>query len=775
MSRERYYPTDDSPFPMEEGPAGRHAAFDVPVVVCPRRARVPHVGCSTAGETHYSIPSGAFQIGGHTWALDCSFNRQGHLVSIFLELLTPYIAQDLVVAKAGLKIEDPLGRLPAIEWRSEEAHTFTIWSGDGSGSEQTGGRSWKLSVPEEFRGNESRYVQDDRLTILCTVEVLQEEHNSTIADDIHKLLFLPSEPDQKYSESERTRHACMLPDVTFVVEQTEIPAHRLVLAMRSPVFAAELLGDMRESTARRVRVDDMRASTFRAMIRFIYTDELPIKAIRNDASQRACKDKCAAKRRVAMACDLLAAADRYDLEKLRLMCEEVLYESMDAASVVPTLLVAHGRYNCRQLEASCIEYLASEAAVRATDEYKQLEEGCKSLVVEAMNKVGTRKLAGSSSSLDIASNPRRAKKMSVSTYNTSKVVSGTHEMRIPNFSSQHGVGRTIYSNTFQIDGCDWKLVVDPGLRTEGCICVFAHLLTDPGIAGVRAYVCFRMSDPNGKSAPTQGELQTIFTRKAPSKGYNFTDTKYAEQHYLAHDGSLTIHCNIIVTNKTCCVATGTASSGVGDTTLAPTPDIARHLEELLASQKGSDVTFLVENREIRAHKLLIAARSPVLYEMVVGVANMEAVVPVDDMKSAVFEAVLHFIYTGELPPMEDLALISTSSIAEDISFAMQELALAGSFAEDGGVLIVGDIMAAACRFSLDTMKAKCETLLAESIKKESARSTLRLARHHGCSKLENYCDQFVSSPYVAHYRARAERDMLERIFSSYSREKNSGL
>jgi hypothetical protein len=137
--------------------------------------------------------------------------------------------------------------------------------------------------------------------------------------------------------------------------------------------------------------------------------------------------------------------------------------------------------------------------------------------------------------------------------------------------------------------------------------------------------------------------------------------------------------------------------------------------------------------------------------------------------------VLHFIYTGELPPMEDLALISTNSIAEDISFAMQELALAGSFAEDGGVLIVGDIMAAACRFSLDTMKAKCETLLAESIKKESARSTLRLARHHGCSKLENYCDQFVSSPYVAHYRARAERDMLERIFSSYSREKNSGL
>jgi hypothetical protein len=106
---------------------------------------------------------------------------------------------------------------------------------------------------------------------------------------------------------------------------------------------------------------------------------------------------------------------------------------------------------------------------------------------------------------------------------------------------------------------------------------------------------------------------------------------------------------------------------------------------------------------------------------------------------------------------------------------MKEITPVSSSSVDGSLLIVGDIMAAACRFSLDTMKAKCETLLAESIKKESARSTLRLARHHGCSKLENYCDQFVSSPYVAHYRARAERDMLERIFSSYSREKNSGL
>ncbi|XP_047057733.1 uncharacterized protein LOC124664199 [Lolium rigidum] len=690
------------------------------------------VGYSTASENHYSILSGAFQIGGHTWALDCGFNMGEHLVIVFLELLTPYIAEDLVVAKAGLRIEDPLGRFPAIEWRSEEPHTFT-----------TGSRSWKLSVPDEFHGNESRYVQHDRLTILCTVEVLQEEHDSTIADDIRKLLLLPSEPEPK-SESERRRHACMLPDVTFIVEQTEIPAHRLVLALRSPVFAAELLGEMRESTARRVRVDDMRASTFRAMIRFIYTDELPIKAITYDASQRACKDKCAAKRHVAMACDLLVAADRYDLEKLRLMCEEVLYESMDAASVLPTLLVAHGRYNCRQLEASCIDYLASDADVYAfviaTDEYMKLEESCNSLVVEVMNKVATQKLADSSSSFDTARNPRRTKKMSVSTYDASKVVSGTHEMRIPSFVAlyrkkrrTYGVGREIQSNTFEIDGYDWKLVVDPAGKNpenEECVYVAAELLTDPGTAGVRASVCFWMDDPNGQDEPTEKDYeQHIFTRYAQSYGNDVIATKDAEQRFLAHDGSLTIRCSIIVTNNSC-IATGTPTAcGAG----ATPPSIDWHLKELLASEKGSDVTFLVENREIRAHKLLIAVRSPILYEMVVGVANKaDHFVPVDDMKVAVFEAMLHFIYTGELPPMEHLAL-ATSTGTKDISFAMKEITLASN------------IMTAACRFSLDKMKAKCVTLLAGSIKKENAESMLTLARQHSCSKLEDYCAQFLLS------------------------------
>src|SRR4051812_45156479 len=59
-----------------------------------------------ANSAHYSILSGAFKVGGHSWALDCSFDDDGHLASIDLLLLTAYITNNVVVAKASLRIED---------------------------------------------------------------------------------------------------------------------------------------------------------------------------------------------------------------------------------------------------------------------------------------------------------------------------------------------------------------------------------------------------------------------------------------------------------------------------------------------------------------------------------------------------------------------------------------------------------------------------------------------------------------------------------------------
>jgi len=92
-------------------------------------------------------------------------------------------------------------------------------------------------------------------------------------------------------------------DVTFEVGEERFAAHRLVLGARSSVFMAELLGPMKEKN-RHIRIDDMEPRVFKAMLHFIYTDSLH-KMHKRDT--------------YAMDQHLLVAADRYGLERLKLM------------------------------------------------------------------------------------------------------------------------------------------------------------------------------------------------------------------------------------------------------------------------------------------------------------------------------------------------------------------------------------------------------------------------------------------------------------------------
>jgi speckle-type POZ protein len=48
-----------------------------------------------------------------------------------------------------------------------------------------------------------------------------------------------------------------------------------VLAARSPVFQAQLLGSMADAKMSSITIPDIASVTFKAMLRYMYTDALP--------------------------------------------------------------------------------------------------------------------------------------------------------------------------------------------------------------------------------------------------------------------------------------------------------------------------------------------------------------------------------------------------------------------------------------------------------------------------------------------------------------------
>uniref|UniRef100_A0A8R7PPQ9 BTB domain-containing protein n=2 Tax=Triticum urartu TaxID=4572 RepID=A0A8R7PPQ9_TRIUA len=166
-------------------------------------------------------------------------------------------------------------------------------------------------------------------------------------------------------------------DVTFKVGSETIAAHRCVLAARSAVFKAELFGTMKEGTATTsvIQVDDMDAQIFRAMLGFIYSDWPP------EIEEEEGAD--------VMWQHLLIAADRYDLRRLRLMCEEKLSEYVDV-STATTILTLAEQHNCRGLKETCLEFLNSPAnlqKVMATGGLDSLAACCPSVLKDLIAKL----------------------------------------------------------------------------------------------------------------------------------------------------------------------------------------------------------------------------------------------------------------------------------------------------------------------------------------------------------------------------------------------------
>ena len=100
---------------------------------------------------------------------------------------------------------------------------------------------------------------------------------------------------------------------------TEFKCHKAILAGRSTYFRRMLSHDMEEAKQNYVDIPDIPADIVREMLRYIYT--LPVDLVTN-------------------APGLLEAAEKYDLQELKKMCEESLCCTMTTDNVLNMLVMA---------------------------------------------------------------------------------------------------------------------------------------------------------------------------------------------------------------------------------------------------------------------------------------------------------------------------------------------------------------------------------------------------------------------------------------------------
>ncbi|CAL5054301.1 unnamed protein product [Urochloa decumbens] len=240
-------------------------------------------------------------------------------------------------------------------------------------AELTKGQSrefYVMSRPELFR---SGYVHDDTVLLELEITVLLDGDKPKEAAAVGATAAAPSyDLHRHFGELWRSQRGT---DVTFVVAGERIAAHRCVLAARSPVFMAELFGDMKETASRSVVIEDVEPEVFRALMHFIYTDMSPpeLEGRGEDAS--------------TMAQHLFAAADRYGMERLKLICEEKMCAGVSVGNVATALALAE-QHGCCKLKARCMEFMvATPANVRAvvkTGGYKHLLASCSSVLSDLL-------------------------------------------------------------------------------------------------------------------------------------------------------------------------------------------------------------------------------------------------------------------------------------------------------------------------------------------------------------------------------------------------------
>ncbi|CAL5013634.1 unnamed protein product [Urochloa decumbens] len=276
------------------------------------------------------VLSDEFAAGGHIWRVNCyphgdEESNNGVYLSVFLELVSRYrnvkaIFQAFLMGRDGAPSS------------SHAALCVQVYPPEGF-------ESWGFADFAKRSDLESDYVKDGSVTFMFGVIVLRD-------NDIDSPTAVPTCPITVPSSDTGDHLGRLLDgadgsDVSFSVSGETFPDHRAVLAARSPVFKAQLLGSMADANMSCITLHDIKPATFQILLR------------------------------------------------LKLVCAHRLWERVSAENVA-TVLGCAETHSCPELKKWCLEFFVVEKNFKIavlTEGYFRLMQSFPSVIDEIRERV----------------------------------------------------------------------------------------------------------------------------------------------------------------------------------------------------------------------------------------------------------------------------------------------------------------------------------------------------------------------------------------------------
>ena len=211
---------------------------------------------------------------------------------------------------------------------------------------------------EDLALQEESLLPGDSLTLAFKIDVRSEAEDDHQSDRVNQI---NNDSQTKSKEAAIKDFGKMFENKEFcdfeiVCDGKDFSCHQSILSARSPVFSAMLKNELKESESGKVCIKDVKQETMAEMLYFIYTGLVKETALTETNA----------------VVELLFAADKYQLDTLKDICQDKLRSILDAENAIEFLILGE-KYQAPKLKDSALmEVVHHMPEIADTEDYQKL-------------------------------------------------------------------------------------------------------------------------------------------------------------------------------------------------------------------------------------------------------------------------------------------------------------------------------------------------------------------------------------------------------------------